>query len=626
MMKPDFFDFETIREDYEIEFKSGEGKDGNGSLPKCIWETYSAMANTEGGMIFLGVKELKNGSFDFVGVKDFNKVIRDLWNGLNNHEKISINLLKNDDIESFEHQGVHLIRINVPQANRKQKPVYINGNPLRGTFRRGNEGDYRCPDDVVKQMLGDQINDTRDSNLMEGFGFEDINLPTFHVFRQHFANRKPNHPFNDHNDQDFLRDIGGWAKNRESKKEHLTLAGILMFGKLRSILDAVPNYIVDYQERSRSIVENRWVDRITTDFTWSGNLYDFYRLTINKLYDGLKVPFLLSADERVEDTPVHEALREALVNTIVHADYSGNCSLLVVKRPDLFGFRNPGLFRLPREDALRGGVSDCRNRNLQKMFQLVGLGEQAGSGFPKIYKNWDEQHWKNPELEERFESNQTIFVLRMTSLLPEDVVSQLKLIFGKTFDKFDQLERIALVTAKAEGCVTHRRLIELSKEHPSELTRILHGLVDRKILKNEGAGKGTFYYLTGEHPIKGDIVRGSDPLEKASEYLAPNSEHLTQNSEHLESLQQIAGRITGSKKSSKNLVREIIRDLCRIKALSISEIAQLLNRKEDSIRNHYINPMCDQGVLKRQYPNILNHPKQKYYSAKDNGEPNNARS
>ena len=342
-MKPDFFDFRTIREDHDTEFKSGEGKDGNGNLPKCIWETYSAMANTEGGVIFLGIKELKNDSFDFIGVKDFNKVIRDLWNGLNNTEKVSINLLKNEDIELIEYQGVNLIRIIVPQANRKQKPVYINGNPLRGTFRRNNDGDYRCPEEVVKQMLGDQVNDTRDSHLMEGFDFEDINLSTFQVFRQHFANRKRNHPFNDRNDQDFLNGIGGWGKNRESKKECLTLAGLLMFGKLRSILDAVPNYIVDYQESSRSSKENRWIDRMTTDFTWSGNLYDFYRLTINKLYESLKVPFLLSGDERVEDTPVHEALREVLINTIVHADYSGNCSILVVKRPDLFGFRNPGL-------------------------------------------------------------------------------------------------------------------------------------------------------------------------------------------------------------------------------------------------------------------------------------------
>ncbi len=598
---------------------------------RAIWETYSAMANTEGGIIFLGIKELRNDFFDFVEVKDFNKVIRDLWNGLNNPEKVSVNLLTNENIEPFEFEGVHLLKITVPQANRKQRPVYINGNPLRGTFRRNNEGDYRCPEEVVKQMLGDQVNDTRDCALIDGYSFEDVNLPTFQVFRQHFANRKPNHPFNDQNDQDFLRNIGGWGKNRESKKECLTLAGLLMFGKLRSILDAVPNYIIDYQERSRSMEENRWIDRMTTDFSWSGNLYDFYRLTINKLYEALKVPFLLSGDKRIEDTPVHEALREALVNTIVHADYSGNCSILVVKRPDLFGFRNPGLFRVPRGDALQGGVSDCRNRNLQKMFQLVGLGEQAGSGFPKIYKNWSEQHWKNPELEERFESNQTVLVLRMSSLLPEDVITSLEKNFEKIFDQLDQLERIALVTAKAEGCVTHRRLIELSKEHPSELTRVLHGLVDKQILKSEGAGKGTFYYLAGEHPIKGDIVRGSDPTRRSaaldnsehsvqnSEHLdSKNSEHSVQNSEHLEELEQIAKRVTETKKSPKSLVSQTIIDLCQITPLSISEMAYLLNRKEDSLRNHYINHLCDQGVLKRQYPNILNHPKQKYYTVKDN--------
>ncbi|MBS0654883.1 MAG: putative DNA binding domain-containing protein, partial [Verrucomicrobia bacterium] len=452
-MKPDFFDLETLREDYDIEFKSGEGKDGNGCLPKCIWETYSAMANTEGGLIFLGIKELKGKDFEFVGVKNYHKIIGDLWNVLNNAEKVSCNLLKNSDVESFEHQEVHLIRIRVPQANRKQRPVYINGNPLKGTFRRNNDGDYRCSEDIVKQMLGDQSNDTRDGVLIEGFGLDDINMTTFQVFRQHFVNRKPNHPFNDCNDQDFLRSIGGWGKNRDSKQESLTLAGLLMFGKLRSILDAVPNYIVDYQEFSRTPAENRWIDRITSDFTWSGNLYDFYRLAINKLYEGLKVPFLLSGDERIDDTPVHEALREALVNTIVHADYSGTCSILIVKRPDLFGFRNPGLLRVPLNEALRGGVSDCRNRNLQKMFQLIGLGEQAGSGVPKIYKNWDAQHWKKPELEERFESNQTVLVLRMTSLLPENVVAYLKETLGKTFEELDQLERIALVTAKAEGCV-----------------------------------------------------------------------------------------------------------------------------------------------------------------------------
>ncbi len=56
---------------------------------------------------------------------------------------------------------------------------------------------------------------------------------------------------------------------------------------------------------------------------------------------------------------------------------------LVIKRPDMFGFRNPGELRLPLSVVLAGGTSDCRNRSLQKMFQMVGAAEQAGSGFPK---------------------------------------------------------------------------------------------------------------------------------------------------------------------------------------------------------------------------------------------------
>ncbi len=120
-------------------------------------------------------------------------------------------------------------------------------------------------------------------------------------------------------------------------------------------------------------------------------------------------------------------------------------------------------------------------------------------------------------------------------------------------------------------------------------------------------------------------MRGSDLDEKSSEHLdirnseqlIMNSEHLDNiNSEHLEQLQQIAKTVRDSKKSPQNFVRQIILDLCQIRALSLSEIAQLLSRKEDSLRNHYINPMCDQGILKRQYPNILNHPKQKYYTQK----------
>lgn len=382
MNREDSFDIETIREGYDLEVKSARGRDGKGKLPKSLWETYSAMANTEGGYVVLGIEQ-KGQEFDVCGIVDVEKVTKELWDNLNNQQKVNVNLLTNSSVRVEKMKGKKTLWLYIPRASRQQQPVYIDGNPLTGTYRRNHEGDYRCPEDVVKQMLGEQANDTRDAVLLERFGMDDISLSTLRSYRQRFANRSPDHPFNNYDNIEFLRNLGGWMRNRETGAEGLSQAGLLMFGRLRSILDALPNYIVDYQERPRVVTELRWTDRVTTDYEWSGNLYDFYLLVIKKLCADLKVPFAIERDTRIDDSPVHVALREALVNTLIHADYSGKCSVLVVKRPDLFGFRNPGLLRIPREDALRGGNSDCRNRNLQKMFQMIGLGEQAGSGMPK---------------------------------------------------------------------------------------------------------------------------------------------------------------------------------------------------------------------------------------------------
>ena len=81
-----------------------------------------------------------------------------------------------------------------------------------------------------------------------------------------------------------------------------------MFGKLVPIRDAFPNYMLDFQERADARPESRWVDRLTTDGTWSGNLFDFYQLVIQRHFRDLRVPFQLRGDTRIDETPVHEAL------------------------------------------------------------------------------------------------------------------------------------------------------------------------------------------------------------------------------------------------------------------------------------------------------------------------------
>ena len=636
--KKDMFDFDTIVETCEVEMKKAAGRDGKGAVPDSIWETYSAMANTRGGVIILGAEQISDHVFKPYHLENAEKMVRDFWAIINDSKKISKNILheNNVQIETLKN-GEKIIVIRVPQATRTEKPIFINNQLMGGTYKRYNEGDFCCPDAMVKQMLGEQVSETMDDGIICGYGFEDIDLPTFNAYRQRFSNNKPDHPFNILEPLEFLRQIGGYKIDRISGQAGLTLAGLLMFGKLRDILDNVPNYVVDYQERPRAVTEMRWVDRVSTDFSWPGNLFSFYQIVIKKLFADLKVPFQLeNATTRVEDTPVHKAIREAFVNTLIHADYSGKCSILVVKRPDLFGFRNPGIFRLPKSEALRGGSSDCRNRNLQKMFQLIELAEQAGSGIPKIYYGWNSQDWKHPEYEERIELNQTILALRMSNLLPEETVDHVQKILGLSkYRSLNKLERLAVVTAFAEGCVNHERLKTLTTEHSADISATLRKLLQKKILATEGHGQATIYYPVGHPPINDDISCCApviqDPSENKDE--SSNSHHNEMSFHHSESasshfkdndrssrindveqnqeLLTIAAPIRAAKRVSPTKLKVIILKLCKNHYLSVAEIAFLLKRQETTVRNNYLPELCDGGFLQRRYP-MTNDPRQQY--------------
>jgi len=72
---------------------------------------------------------------------------------------------------------------------------------------------------------------------------------------------------------------------------------------------------------------------------------------------------------------------------------------------------NPGSLLVSRVQLLRGGVSECRNKSLQLMFQLMGGGDKAGSGMDKIRAGWRAQHWRSPRLEESLQPDRVKLVL-----------------------------------------------------------------------------------------------------------------------------------------------------------------------------------------------------------------------
>ncbi len=177
--------FDSYREDNRREVKKAKG-----GLPVSLWETYSAFANCYGGVIILGVKENKDGSWYMTGLENAFKLRKDFWDTINNKNKVSANLLTDSAVEIYEENGNVIMVIHVPKAKREQKPVYINGDMFSGTFRRNWEGDYHCDRNEVLAMLRDQPEETADMKVLQDMSLEVLNSDTVHAYRnRHMAYR-----------------------------------------------------------------------------------------------------------------------------------------------------------------------------------------------------------------------------------------------------------------------------------------------------------------------------------------------------------------------------------------------------------------------------------------------------
>lgn len=88
----ELLDIEDLSESTYIEIKKAAGGDGRGQLPESFFPTYSAFANTQGGIVLLGFQEVSFGEFVLIGIAEPGRVIDQLWSNLNNREKVSINI------------------------------------------------------------------------------------------------------------------------------------------------------------------------------------------------------------------------------------------------------------------------------------------------------------------------------------------------------------------------------------------------------------------------------------------------------------------------------------------------------------------------------------------------------
>ncbi len=385
----------TYREGKRLEVKSAKG-----GLPNSLWETYSAFANSDGGVIVLGVREREDGSFLIEGLKDASKLQRDFWNLINNRQKVSTNILTDSSVTIEPVDGKDIIVIRVPRAERTTRPVYVGMDPRLGSYRRNGEGDYHCSIDEVSLMLRDASPMTEDYKLLTKLDFSVFCPDTIKAYRNIFRLIHDDHLWNQEDDEIFMRRIGAVREDKETGKFHPTAAGLLMFGYEYEITTEFPQYFLDYQENRQGGIYARWTDRITSQTgDWSGNVFDFLLRVVPRLQSDFKIPFVFKGNHTVKDTPLHKTVREAMVNMLTNADYYGRRGVVVQKNADGFKFANPGNMRVSLNEAVHDNMSDPRNGVMLKMLALVEFGERAGSGLQGIFTTWEKVYHTKPTVE-----------------------------------------------------------------------------------------------------------------------------------------------------------------------------------------------------------------------------------
>lgn len=595
----------NLRENLELEFKAAAG-----GIPSSLWATVSAFANTHGGWILLGVREDKE-KIRFEGIKNSETMKQDIFNLMRNRQKISMEVCGPEDIRSQKIAGADILILKIRAASNSEKPVYIDGNPYSGTFVRRNEGDYRCKKDEVDRMIRGASVQSADSAVLKGLSYEDLDKQTLSRYRTRFRQFNSAHQWNEYEDMRFLKALGGYRKDPHTGEEGLTKAAVLMFGSREAIFSVRPRHLIDFRllpaessgEGFRSVQHRteqysssmsplsgdgtRWEDRIA----WEGNLYDAFFQIYPRLTESLKTPFRLEGPHRLDQTPAHEALREALVNMLVHADYAESSALLIKASPRQFIFRNPGFSRVSEDDLLTGDRSDPRNPVLLRMFRHIFLADEAGTGFPKILSIWRKAGLQLPSIVSDSARYEFVLSLRLVHLLSSQDRQWLAACAGLPapaempgveFQPLTQNEQMTLIQSRNEEWINNASAQALTGLHKADVTALLTGLKNRGLLAQESAKRWASYKLS-EAVLK--------IFQKKPAYKTDKEKPIkkTDKEKPIKKREQIDSRIVAYCQTPRS-AREIAAEVEKSRAYLINNYLALLIRQGKLIHTDPANP------------------------------------
>ena len=366
------------------EWNDIEFKEARRDVPKSVYETVSAFANTEGGWLVFGIRDSADG-YEVVGVLEVDKVQNDFLSVLRSGQKLNRVIAVAERL--IEDDGKALLVFHIPEARRQDKPVYLDRDIRRSFIRRG-AGDERCTETEIERLLRDAADERHDGGTVDLDPERCFDDKSLRWYRKLFDDRNPGHDAT----LSHLEFLHHWGLVVEVRgRLSPTRAAILLFGAAPAFRQVLPRPVVDWQWNrgrwSEELADQRWADRLVVET----NLVETWKTLADRYLQRAEKPFSIDPETLRRDDlpPDYLAFREAAINLLIHQDYADHTRKPVIRVfDDRVLLWNPGDAFASADDLLDPGEKEVRNPRIVAAFRRIGLSEQAGTGIRAIFSMW----------------------------------------------------------------------------------------------------------------------------------------------------------------------------------------------------------------------------------------------
>ena len=588
----------SLDEDKRVEAKTGSRIDR--SLMETIC-SFSNEPNMGGGDIILGVEssEMPNDkgvkTYHVVGVNDTDKLQSDIASQCSSIFNIAVR----PDVTVENLHGKNVIIVSIAELDMRSRPLYFKNEGLpRGAYRRIGSTDQRCTEDDMPLFYSSV--ESYDSMIISDSTIDDVDENAISKYRTLREHVNPQAEELEYNDQDLLLALGA-SKKDANGVIRLTQTGLLVFGKSIAQRRTIPAMRIDYIR----VPGTTWIEDADNRFDtidMRGPLILLVKRDYNAIVDDLPKGFILADGELQAKRNIgmpEKVIREAVVNAFIHRTYRVNQPIQIIRYSNRIEIINPG-FSLKTEDALGEPGSVLRNPFISAIFHETNIAETKGSGIGAMRKLMKKANMVPPTFESDHTRNQFTARLLLHHFLGEDDLKWFEMF--KSFELSDE-QKLAMVFVREVGAIdniTYRQLIGLKS---SRASKDLSNMVNSNLLEAKKHSSQTYYVMGAELKVRiKDSENSNQPTTDSS---SPTSESLSIDLK--DKIEKI-----GKRTRDKELLLEIVMDICKIKPRSISEIARITNRTDNYVKHNIVATLRKNGKLTYTIPEMINHPEQKY--------------